>query len=51
MGMYMYTQEPMKETRGKEHTTPTQLIKIAKARHLAGVTIFRCSTWPRPPHV
>ena len=29
------------KTRGKERTTPTQLIRIAKARHLAGVTIFR----------
>ena len=28
------------KTRGKECTIPTQLIKIAKARHLAGVTIF-----------
>ena len=24
----------------KEHTTPTQLIKIDKAKHLAGVTFF-----------
>ena len=39
------------ETKGKERATPTQLIKIAKARHLVGVTIFRCSTWPHPPHV
>ena len=31
----------MKNTRGKERATPTQLIKIAKARYLAGVTIFR----------
>ena len=30
------------KTRGMEYTTPTQLIKIAKARHLVGVTIFRC---------
>ena len=37
------------KTTGKEGATPTQLIKIAKARHLVGVTIFRCSTWPRPP--
>ena len=34
---------------GKERATPTQLIKTAKARHLVGVTIFRCSTWPPPP--
>ena len=28
-----------------EHSTPTQLINVAtKARHLIGVTIFRCST-------
>ena len=33
----------MKNTRGKERATPTQLIKIAKARYLAGVTIFRLS--------
>ena len=25
----------------KEYATPTQLIKIAKARYLAGVTIFK----------
>ena len=29
------------KTVGKERTTPTQLIKTAKARHLVGVTIFR----------
>ena len=34
------------KTVGKERATPTQLIKTAKARHLVGVTIFRCSTWP-----
>ena len=39
------------KTVGKERATPTQLIKTAKARHLVGVTIFRCFTWPRPPHV
>ena len=39
------------KTTGKERATPTQLIKIAKASHLVGVTIFRCFTWPRPPHV
>ena len=38
-------------TTGKERATPTQLIKIAKARHLVGVTIFRCSTWPHPPQM
>ena len=37
------------KTVGKERATPTQLIKTAKARHLVGVTIFRCSMWPRPP--
>ena len=39
------------KTTGKECATSTQLIKIAKARYLVGVTIFRCSTWPRPLHV
>ena len=39
------------KTTGKERATLTQLIKIAKARHLAGVTIFRCSTWPCPPQM
>ena len=39
------------KTVGKERATPTQLIKTAKARHLVGVTIFICSTWPRPPNV
>ena len=29
--------------RGKERATPTQLIKIAKARYLAGVIIFKLS--------
>ena len=38
----------MKTTRGKECVTPMQLIKIAKARHLAGVTIFRLTMLPRP---
>ena len=44
MSVYMYTQEPMKKIKGEERAAPMQLIKIAKARHLAGVTIFRCST-------
>ena len=30
----------MKNTTGKERATPTQLIKIAKARHVVGVTIL-----------
>ena len=33
----------MKTTRGKERVTLTQLIKIVKARHLVGVTIFKLS--------
>ena len=49
--IYVYISGAHEKTRGKERATPTQLIKIAKARHLAGVTIFRCSTWPRPLHV
>ena len=40
MAVYMYTQETMEKTRGEEHAIPMQIIKIAKARHLAGVTIF-----------
>ena len=36
------------KTRGKERTTPTQLIKIAKDRHLAGVTIFILSLFATP---
>ena len=35
----------MKKTTLNEHATPTQLIKIAKPRHLVSVTIFRCCTW------
>ena len=59
--MYIYQElAHYKKTRRKERATSTQLIKMAKARHLAGVTIFRCSThvhvctlctWPRPPHL
>ena len=40
-----------KKTTLNERATPTQLIKIAKPRHLVSVTIFRCCTWPRPPHM
>ena len=41
----IYIRSPLQKTGGKEHATSTQLIKMAKARHLAGVTIFRCSMY------